>query len=39
MNLKLTDLFLADLEREAKRTRRALERVPDGRADWKPKSR
>src|ERR1041385_5303482 len=36
MNLKLTDLFLADLEREAKGTRRALERVPDGRADWKP---
>jgi uncharacterized damage-inducible protein DinB len=36
MNLKLTDLLLADLEREAKGTRRALERVPDGRADWKP---
>ena len=36
MNLKLTDLFLADLEREAKGTRRALERVPDGRSDWKP---
>src|SRR5436853_5953844 len=36
MNLKLTDLFLGDLEREAKGTRRALERVPDGRADWKP---
>ncbi|MBV9613022.1 MAG: damage-inducible protein DinB [Acidobacteriaceae bacterium] len=36
MDLKLTDLFLADLEREAKGTRRVLERVPDGRADWKP---
>jgi uncharacterized damage-inducible protein DinB len=36
MNQKLTDLFLAELEREAKGTRRALERVPDGRADWKP---
>jgi uncharacterized damage-inducible protein DinB len=36
MNCKLTDLFLADLEREAKGTRRALERVPDGRADWQP---
>ena len=36
MNLKLTELFLADLEREAKGTRRALERVPSGRADWKP---
>jgi uncharacterized damage-inducible protein DinB len=36
MDFKLTDLFLADLEREAKGTRRVLERVPDGRADWKP---
>jgi uncharacterized damage-inducible protein DinB len=36
MHLKLTDLLLADLEREAKGTRRALERVPDGRGDWKP---
>lgn len=36
MNIKLTDLFLAELEREAKGTRRALERVPDGRADFKP---
>jgi uncharacterized damage-inducible protein DinB len=36
MNLKLTDLFIAELEREAKGTRRALERVPDGRGDWKP---
>ena len=36
MNLKLTDLFLAELEREATGTRRALERVPDGRPDWKP---
>ena len=36
MDFKLTDLFLADLEREAKGTRRVLERVPDGRADWRP---
>ena len=36
MNAKLTDIFLADLEREARGTRRALERVPDGRADWQP---
>jgi uncharacterized damage-inducible protein DinB len=36
MDFKLTDLFLADLEREAKGTRRVLERVPDDRADWKP---
>jgi len=34
--MKLTDLFLAQLEREAKVTRRALERVPDGRKDFKP---
>jgi uncharacterized damage-inducible protein DinB len=36
MNLKLTELFLAEMEREAIGTRRALEGVPDGRADWKP---
>jgi len=34
--MKLTDLFLGELEREAPVTRRALERVPDGRDDWKP---
>jgi uncharacterized damage-inducible protein DinB len=34
--MKLTDLFLAELEREAIPTRRALERVPDGRYEWKP---
>jgi uncharacterized damage-inducible protein DinB len=34
--MKLTDLFLADLERESKPTRRVLERVPEGRDDWKP---
>lgn len=32
----MTDLFLAQLEAETKRTRRALERVPEGREDWKP---
>jgi uncharacterized damage-inducible protein DinB len=36
MNIKLTDLFTAELEREAKGTRRALERVPDGRHDFQP---
>ena len=36
MNLKLTDLFLGELEREAAATRRTLERVPEGRYDWKP---
>jgi uncharacterized damage-inducible protein DinB len=34
--MKMTDLFLADLDREAASTRRALERVPEGRDDWKP---
>jgi uncharacterized damage-inducible protein DinB len=34
--MKLTELFLAELEREHAPTRRALERVPDGRYDWKP---
>jgi uncharacterized damage-inducible protein DinB len=34
--MNLTDLFLGELEREAAATRRTLERVPDGRYDWKP---
>jgi uncharacterized damage-inducible protein DinB len=34
--MKLIDLFLGELDREAPLTRRALERVPDGRNDWKP---
>ena len=34
--MKMTDLFLAELEREAAVTRRVVERVPDGRYDWKP---
>jgi uncharacterized damage-inducible protein DinB len=34
--VNLTQLFLAELDREAPRTRRALERVPPGRDDWKP---
>ena len=34
--MTLTQLFLAELEREAPRTRRALEQVPLGRDDWKP---
>jgi len=32
----LTKLFLEELDREAARTRRALEQVPTGRDDWKP---
>jgi uncharacterized damage-inducible protein DinB len=34
--VKLTDVFLAQLAAEAPRTRKALERVPDVPADWKP---
>ncbi len=34
--MKLTEFFLAQLEREAAGTRKALERVPEGRNDWKP---
>jgi uncharacterized damage-inducible protein DinB len=33
---KITELLSAELEREAAGTRRALERVPEGRNDWKP---
>jgi uncharacterized damage-inducible protein DinB len=34
--MKMTELFLAQLDREEAGTRRALERVPEGRNDWKP---
>ena len=34
--MKLTELFIADIDREAPLTRRALEVVPEGRPDWKP---
>ncbi len=34
--MKMTDFFSAQLEREAAISRRALERVPEGRPDWKP---
>ena len=34
--MKLTDLLLAELEREADGTRSALQRVPEGHNDWKP---
>lgn len=30
------EMFLAELDREAPRTRRALERVPAGQDDWRP---
>ena len=34
--MKLTELLLAELDREVGRSRRALEQVPDGKYDWKP---
>jgi uncharacterized damage-inducible protein DinB len=34
--MDLREMFLAKLEREAEITRRAIERVPEGRNDWKP---
>jgi uncharacterized damage-inducible protein DinB len=34
--MKLTELFLSELEREVERSKRALERVPEGKYDWKP---
>ena len=37
--MNLTDLFLAELDREAAATRRVLERVPEGRPEWQPHPR
>jgi uncharacterized damage-inducible protein DinB len=34
--MELKQIFLAQLEREAAATRKTLERVPEGRNDWKP---
>ncbi len=34
--MKIKDLLLAQLEREATGTRKALENVPEGKNDWKP---
>ena len=33
---KMTELFAEELQREGAITRRVLERVPEGRHDWKP---
>jgi hypothetical protein len=33
---KLTELLLAELDREAVGIRKTLERVPEGKNDWKP---
>lgn len=37
--MELTEMLLADLEREVGRSRRALEQVPEGKYDWKPHDR
>lgn len=37
--MKMTDLFLAELEREGASTRRTLERIPEDKGDWKPHER
>jgi uncharacterized damage-inducible protein DinB len=37
--MKLTELLLAELDREVDRSRRALEQVPEGKYDWKPHDR
>ena len=34
--MKLTEIFLAQLERETTPSLRVLQRVPEGRQDWKP---
>ena len=34
--MKLTEQFLAELDREAPRTRRTLANVPTGRDEWAP---
>ena len=34
--MKLTELFLAELDREGPRTRHALEKVPSGKDEWTP---
>jgi len=37
--MKMTEMFLTELEREAAGTRKALSRVPEGQNDWKPHPR
>ena len=34
--MKMTEFFLAELDSEVERSRRALEQVPPGKFDWKP---
>jgi uncharacterized damage-inducible protein DinB len=37
--MKITQLLLAELDREAEGIRKTLERVPEGKNDWKPHPR
>jgi hypothetical protein len=37
--MKMTEIFLSQLEAEGRRTRRVIEQVPEGRDDWKPHDR
>jgi uncharacterized damage-inducible protein DinB len=37
--MRLTEFFLAELDREVGRSRRALEQAPQGKYDWKPHER
>src|SRR6476661_10371350 len=37
--MKLTELLLAELDREVERSRKALEQVPEGKYQWKPHDR
>ena len=37
--MKMTEFFMAQLEREAASTGLALQRVPEGQNDWKPHSK
>ncbi len=34
--MKMTEFFVSQLDAEARKTRRAIEQVPEGRDDWKP---
>jgi len=34
--VKLTELFIEDMERERDKTRKAVAAVPEGKGDWKP---
>jgi uncharacterized damage-inducible protein DinB len=37
--VNVAELFIAELDKEARRSRRALEQMPEGKHDWKPHDR